>query len=492
MAPQATVSSPHLWREKKRSFDTESEPDDSWDADDANATVVGNPFRRIFEDSDGEKSQEEEVRMANDDNKPTGTIPKTQQTQQQQQQQTGGAGANTPTTPIQQLPGDPNDAARVSNAVWNAMVGQLRAAQQTSADLSAQLAAYGNRAPVVSQEAKLPNYEGFTDSRPAEVWFARAENVAAQYGWSDLRFIEAATGALTKGAEAWLRNLQFQAQVGSRTLKDKAEFKKAFLKQFDVSKSVAGQTKSLASLKQEKDEKVQTFYVRVSNTLNELVEEYAADSGWAPDADANGGIGNDDARRLRTVYNFVEKKLKTMYLVNGMHSNIADIVRPRLRELQRAGKSVLDAAVEAEVSVSSSRPGAGGGAAASALASIDWGDTTEDVRETIIAAFHARGGGRGGRGGGRGGGGRGGFGGGGRGGAGGGKQLNLRAIQSRQRPRYCQNCRQWGRHKVNECRHTASEISAMAAEDPLARPDPCDLVDKCYDGKDEIPTGAGN
>ena len=32
----------------------------------------------------------------------------------------------------------------------------------------------------------------------------------------------------------------------------------------------------------------------------------------------------------------------------------------------------------------------------------------------------------------------------------------------------------------------------MAAEDPLARPDPCDLVDKCYDGKDEIPTGAGN
>ena len=45
---------------------------------------------------------------------------------------------------------------------------------------------------------------------------------------------------------------------------------------------------------------------------------------------------------------------------------------------------------------------------------------------------------------------------------------------------------------MDECRLTASEISALEAQDSRVRPDVADLYDACYDGKDTLPPKPGN
>ena len=283
---------------------------------------------------------------------------------------------------------------------------------------------------VATQETKIPNFEGFSDARSAEVWWTKAESVAMQYGWTDERFIEAASNCFTKSAESWYLDLKFKAENrGDRTLRSKEDFKAAFFKQFDTQKSIASQMRSMAELKQTKEENVNAYWVRVSNTFNDIVAEYRDDRGWEPSQNPV----NDDFFRMAVILDFVDTKLKVMSFVNGLNPAIGDIVRPRVKELQQAGKSVLDAAREAEISRGKDKAStATAPAGVAALEDIDWSDTPSGTRDAVVAAFHAAGrGGRGGRGGRRGRGGRGGRGG------GRGREPNLRDIQSRERPRFC-------------------------------------------------------
>ena len=375
-------------------------------------------------------------------------------------------------------------APAITAAAWQAQRDEMKRLQE---ELDKLKGPSGPRT-VATQETKIPQFAGFSDDRSAEVWYQRAESVANQFGWSDQRFIEAATNCFTKSAEAWYLNEKFRAEnTGSKTLKDREEFKKAFLKQFDVTKSIASQTRSLATLKQEKDENVNAYWVRVSITVNELLSEYRDERGWQPDPGSEERPSNHAYRCMVVLNNFADDKLKVMYFVHGLLPSIGEVIRPRVKEIQREGHSVLDAAREVEIAqgrnkTSAASTAASGGVAA--LDAIDWTDTPAATRDAVIAAFSTRGG-RGGRGGGgRGGGSRGG--GRGRGGRGGGqsREPNVFNIQSRERARYCQRCRQWGKHKKEECRHTDAQISAMTAMNPNQRPSWEQLHDKCYDDLD--------
>ena len=187
---------------------------------------------------------------------------------------------------------------------------------------------------------------------------------------------------------------------------------------------------------------------------------------------------------------FADAKLKVMYFVHGLQASIGDVIKPRVRELQQANKSVLEAAREIEIAQGRAKSSAAAPAGVASLDAIDWTDTPASTRDAVIAAFAARGD-RGGRGGGRGSG-RGGRGRGGRGGGQGQGGASDFAIQSRQRARYCQRCRQWGKHKKEECCHSNAEISAMEAMNPNQRPSWAEVHDKFYDELDSAKNESGN
>ena len=115
-------------------------------------------------------------------------------------------------------------------------------------------------AGTVSTEAKLDKYKGFTDERPAHVWWDRAASIAAQYRWSDARFIEACTNAMTGGAEEWVLLQKYNTNtLNSNILKNLNAFKETFLKHFDQKKNISTQQKIISDLRQTQNENVQTF-----------------------------------------------------------------------------------------------------------------------------------------------------------------------------------------------------------------------------------------
>ena len=186
------------------------------------------------------------------------------------------------TAPTGATPKAPKQLPEITLEDWNDQREELERLKRELARISDPT---GSRT-VATQETKIPQYSGFTDDRSAEVWLQKAESVARQFGWSDDRFIEAATNCFTKSAEAWYLDEKFKRDnTRSTVLLDKDRFKEAFLKQFDVQKSISSQTRSLATLKQEKDENVSAYWVRVSNTLNELLVEYRDERGSKPDAE---------------------------------------------------------------------------------------------------------------------------------------------------------------------------------------------------------------
>ena len=93
-----------------------------------------------------------------------------------------GAMGTQPPQPTGGVPG-------ISLTDWNAQREEL---QRLKRELDALRDPRGPRT-VATQETKIPSYSGFSDDRAAEVWFQRAESVANQFGWTDQRFIEAAS-----------------------------------------------------------------------------------------------------------------------------------------------------------------------------------------------------------------------------------------------------------------------------------------------------------
>jgi len=309
------------------------------------------------------------------------------------------------------------------------------------------------RLVVDALQKKLDDLQVPAPARPAGT-------VATQYGWNDIKFIETCANALVKSAEDWVQLMRNRDRThNTRVMKERDLFKAAFMKQFDQRKSISAQSNLLSGLKQMEDEKVVSFFKAISD--------------------------------------FMEKKVGVIYFVNGLLPPIADMVRPRLKELMEDGgpEAVTKAAVEAETALPQKKS-----SNSSASTTPVWmaaildtlpEETSQASKEALIAVFNSRGGG-GGRGGGRGGrgnrgGGRGGRGGGGN--SGNDPQLQkLRSYQSRTKRRHCSRCKQWGKHSAHECRHTNAEINAMAAQDPSVQPpDGTPIVDTCFDGKNEMP-----
>ena len=69
------------------------------------------------------------------------------------------------------------------------------------------------------------------------------------------------------------------------------------------------------------------------------------------------------------------------------------------------------------------------------------------------------------------------------------KRAHLNAkIQKQQSFRFCNKCRQWGKHVQNECRANKTEIASLTPQDPGLPPsDGTPLTDWFWDGKPTVP-----
>jgi hypothetical protein len=397
----------------------------------------------------------------------------------------GGGGAN-PRNP-QQPPATPPNAGVITRQDWQAQ-------RQHLLDLEARLAALTNQQqqPImpmpqpqaVVQDTKIPPYEGADDTRPADAWYERASNVALANNWTDKRFIEAAVNAMTKDAESWVKQQRYLNDMKrSDSLTNRATFKTAFFKQFDKSKSPSSQTRTITNLKQGRKENVNSFYVRVCNTFSETVTDQKAAKNWQPNEPTQQVPPNNDFVAMQAVADYVQERLISVFFVDGLVPSIGDIIRPRMKELQAEGEdALLNAAKEAELALPQRKSSDPAEIAAVVEAASRQG-MDEGATEAMVAAFktyqqNRKGGGQQrsgkqtrGRGGARG--------------------LadgpRLQAIKDRRRPRFCNRCKQWGKHERDECRHTSQQIAAMTPMNPSDPPSRAALHDKCFDGKSEMP-----
>lgn len=351
-------------------------------------------------------------------------------------------------------------------------------------------------------DSKLDKFEGDSDSRPADMWLEKAESKRRQLDWTDVQFIEACVGAMTKDAESWIKEIRTDCEFNEdNTLTDAAEFRKQFLKRFNLKQSVAAKTRQFEALKQGPSETSSAFWTRVVNLCADDVKQYVRRHNMNPVAPTENAMqGNEDFRTRKSLYNFAKECSTLRVFCSGLRPHLAAAVDERVNEWMEEGgvKKVLEGTVDLEVSHKTRGIGAGSQAQVAAVAPTAdgygaafgaYGGHGYGAAPAPLAAYDSSFRGRGGGGGrGRGGGlrGRGGGRGGGQNAPQTGELTKLRAIQSRTRKRYCGTCRQWAKHGSHECRHTSAQIAAMTPMDPEQQPQG-DVVDKCFDGKDVMP-----
>ncbi len=385
------------------------------------------------------------------------------------------------------MAGDEDDV--ITRAQWdareteiNAQAERLVAAEATMKALQDSLAV---RPKSTVTETKIPSFSGLSDDRSAALWLQKVDSIAAQFGYDDVKYIESASNALTKEAETWITNLRFRKDLGTcNTLSNKDEFRKAFLTTFDTDKVSSEQAATLGGLRQKRDERVRSFWLRVVSECNVLVQDYFQAKQYviqAPTTDADGVLNDDGSRdfyiRLGIV-DFVEVRIRDIHFLNGLKPQIADRVRPRLREIS-AGKGVtmLDLAEGAENNLLRE--------SALGISSIEGSSKAE------IAAYNSwkksTGAGSKKQSSGNGGGQQQ------RGGQASRSSPRLFKIQQRKRPMFCAKCKQWGKHYTHECRRDAAQIAALAPMDQNAAPS--EATDSYFDplaSLPDTPTNQGN
>ena len=372
--------------------------------------------------------------------------------------------------------GDPNDAGNgaqpllLSQQLWD----------QTQADIQQLRRLLGpQHQQRIVAESKVPQFEGFKDPRPAEIWIAKLDSLAAQNNWDDQKYVEAACNAMTKEAENWVQNIRFSVQyTGSQVLATKDNFRKAFLDFFDVNRSVAEQSMSLTQLKQGSDERVKAFWIRVEAACKDFMLDFLQESKFdirnpsAPGA----GDGSDDYYRYDGIIMFMNLKLRDMHFINGLKPNIGNSIRPRLKELKQLNVSVLQAAQEIETAQSKTSPQSISSVSEASSAELAaykrWQQQQQPRQQPQQGSSnpHQRGK-RGGR-----------------------KSFNsngkkpsnqLKEIQGRTTSVFCTRCKQWGRHWAQECRRPQAEIQSLTWMDRNAAPAVC--ADEFFDGLDAMP-----
>jgi hypothetical protein len=394
--------------------------------------------------------------------------------------QGGGPNQQAPVDPNavnQQGPPNPNAGGANAGGAPNAAPPPLMLSQadwdQTQDEIKRlrDLLAPNQQQRLVS-ESKVPAYEGFKDSRPAEIWIAKLDSLAAQNNWDDQKYVEAACNAMTKEAENWVQNLRFSVQyTGSQVLANKENFRKAFLEFFDVNRSVAEQSMSLTQLKQGAEERVKAFWIRVEAACKDFMLDFLQESNFDIQNPSAPGVddGSPDYYRYDGIIMFMNRKLRDMHFINGLRPSIGNSIRPRLKELKQLNVSVLQAAQEVETAQAKNP--------SQAVSSVDnipqseiaafnsWKSQQSHSKQQPSSGSSARGN-RGGR---------------------KTKKGNslLRDIQSRKTSVFCTRCKQWGRHWANECRRPTADIKSIAAMDRNAAPAVCS--DEFFDGLQSMP-----
>ena len=293
--------------------------------------------------------------------------------------------------------------------------------------LNDNMAAAGNQSSV----SKAPVFTGTAESESVFLWVTRLKKLQCVNKWSDEQTLDAATMALKGPAGEWWSYLQRRDKASIDTLE---KFLKEFQDQFEETASAAESVKWISNLVQKPNEPGKDFFFRVGNSTflscQAALEELKSDAALTTAEQGFNACLNHFSRVL---------------FVNGLKPGVKSIIESKFSSMKDT-KSLLGAVVEAEIAAQAR------------------GDRVHSLELEISAlqkqakAWQSSSSGSGSSSGPK------------KGGASQGQASGSSGLTHRQkiaaRTKWinCFKCKQWGKHRANECRLSAEKISALTPQ----------------------------
>ena len=311
-----------------------------------------------------------------------------------------------------------------------------------------------------SKSTKVPPFTGTEkDEYSADIWLTNVTRLAELNSWKDEQILSGCLLALKDVASVWRES---ETRLGSTSLSTWPRFKIAFLSRFQEAKSAVEQVSIISNLKQNQKESVRDYFDRVNNS----VHLSAHDSLLAMKADA--AVTTADQGFQACITHFMR-----VHYVSGLKPEVRRLVEAKFSSL-KTKEELVKAAVEAEVA---------SGQEARHIATLQ-----EELAALRLAqgSYASSGRGRGASRGSRGA--RGGYS---RGGASGGSSSggfsHRQKVSNRTSWIFCFKCKQWGKHRANECKFSEAQIRDLKPQDenkvPSGRP---------YDSHFNLPQTGGS
>jgi len=308
------------------------------------------------------------------------------------------------------------------------------------------------------KSTKVPPFTGTDkDEYSADIWLTNVARLGELNNWKDEQILNGCLLALKDVASVWRES---ELRLGSTSLTTWPRFQEAFLSRFQEAKSAVEQVSIISNLKQGQKESVRDYFDRVNNS----VHLSANDSLVTMRLDRN--ITTADEGFKACITHFMR-----VHYVSGLKPEIWRLVEAKFSSL-KTKEDLVKAAVEAEVA---------SGQEARHIATI----------EAELAALRLSSGQQfsSGRGRGFSRGSRGARGGSSRGGAAGGSGslTHKQKVSNRTNWIFCFKCKQWGKHRANECKFSEAQIRDLKPQDenkvPSGRP---------YDSHFNLPQTGGS
>lgn len=350
------------------------------------------------------------------------------------------------------------------------------------AELEAQVAAaaVGSKRTIAVQAFEEP-----TATMSAELWLSNLERQQQVSKEDDNTMLNAALFALKGKAGIWRRNLEL---TEAAELTDFAIFKTSFTQRFGKDRSATDLLSLLKDVKQNPNESVRDFSDRLGVNLRTLANALVVK---LPAINPN---NNTDAARLIADGNRTHRDqgfiraftdMQMLYFCSGLHEKIRSYIEPKFSEFTSYDQ-MLERACDVERSNRS--------VTTTPMAPLNpSGTQSEPTMASLLKEINAL------------------------------KSLQRSTQSGQQRPatspsggtqpkrgppgpdlvkrahlnakiqkqqsfRFCNKCRQWGKHVQNECRANKTEIASLTPQDPGLPPsEGTPLTDWFWDGKPTVP-----
>ena len=319
----------------------------------------------------------------------------------------------------------------------DALVVSNRDFREREADLLEQQADLSILEMGDSKSTKVPPFTGTDkDEHSADIWLTNVTRLAEINSWKDEQTLSGCLLALKDVASVWRES---ETRLGSTSLSTWPRFQAAFLARFQEAKSAVEQVSIISNLKQQQKESVRDYFDRVNNS----VHLSAHDSLLAMKVDAT--VTTADQGFQACITHFMR-----VHYVSGLKPEVRRLVEAKFSSL-KTKEDLVKAAVEAEVA---------SGQEARHIASLQ--EELAALRMSAGGQYSSRG--RGSSRGSRGGSSRGGSSRGGASGSSGGLS-HRQKVSNRTTWIFCFKCKQWGKHRANECKYSEAQVRDLKPQD---------------------------